>query len=198
MHTCPPPPRTRTYRHTPPRRAGYQWDYVFDWTILKRAVTANSGAPSARVTREEAGTGPLVRGRTADWGAGGRATDPGLGVGGMGTRACVVACVGGGAVAGNLAASKVSWRADLRPPQQQGDARSRSHTPSPSACPSRMMWRSSSRQPAAPAPAATARAGGCWAAAAAAPWVPAQRQRTAAPPATEPPARPWAAAEPHV
>lgn len=46
----------------PPRPAanftGFGWDYIFDWTILKRVVNTNSGASSRGATREDAPQAP--------------------------------------------------------------------------------------------------------------------------------------------
>ena len=39
----------------PPPLAGYQWDYVFDWTILKHQQSASSSRPLPRPEGAAAG-----------------------------------------------------------------------------------------------------------------------------------------------
>ena len=39
--------RCRSYSHLALALAGYQWDYVFDWTILKYQQTQQAGRPAA-------------------------------------------------------------------------------------------------------------------------------------------------------
>ena len=41
--------------------AGYQWDYVFDWTILKHQQSATTGRPAAPRLEAQQGGGPSDR-----------------------------------------------------------------------------------------------------------------------------------------
>lgn len=56
----PPPLTLPTSCSQPPFTAGYQWDYVFDWTILKHAQ--NNTVPRALQTRPDTSGGSAVEG----------------------------------------------------------------------------------------------------------------------------------------